>query len=244
MKDLSILPNGVQTAFESWTQDLEVTLADRLISAVIYDGIVKNEDARDTDSIRVMFVMNEMSVEILDVLRKVCRRFKLARQLQPFILTQEDLMTSTDVFPIRFLDMQQDYILLCGKDVLKDLTIKRDHLRLRCEQEIKNSMLRLRTSYFMNLDLKGGISRVMLRSYYTLLRSLDVLAELKTGKTLRKANEILSAATEMGLDITCLKRIAKLRDGDGFRGKDEEKKTYNELMSLLTRASALADQMD
>ena len=155
MKDLSILPNGVQTAFESWTQDLEVTLADRLISAVIYDGIVKNEDARDTDSIRVMFVMNEMSVEILDVLRKVCRRFKLARQLQPFILTQEDLMTSTDVFPIRFLDMQQDYILLYGKDVLKDLIIKRDHLRLRCEQEIKNSMLRLRTSYLMNLDLKG-----------------------------------------------------------------------------------------
>ena len=98
MKNLSILPTGVQTAFESWTQDLEVTLGDRLISAVIYDGIVKNDDARDTDSIRVMFVMSEMSVEILDVLREVCRRFKLARQLQPFILTQEDLMTSSDVF--------------------------------------------------------------------------------------------------------------------------------------------------
>lgn len=96
----------------------------------------------------------------------------------------------------------------------------------------------------MNLDLKGGITRVMLRSYYTLLRSLDVLAELKTGKTLRKANEILSAATEMGLDITCLKRIARLRDGDDFQGKDEEKKTYNDLMSLLTKASALADQME
>ena len=76
MKDLSILPTGVQTAFESCTQDLEVTFGDRLISAVIYDGIVKNDDARDTDSIRVMFVMSEMSVEILDVLREVCRRFK------------------------------------------------------------------------------------------------------------------------------------------------------------------------
>ena len=244
MKNLSILPTGIQTALESWKQDLEATLGDRLISAIIYDGVVKNDDAKDTDGIRVMLVMSEMSVEILDVLREVCRRFKLARQLQPFILTQQDLMTSTDVFPIRFLDMQQDYILLCGQDVMKDLTIKRDHLRLRCEQEIKNLMLRLRSSYLMNLDLKGGITRVMLRSYYTLLRSLDVLAELKTGKTLRKANEILSAATEMGLDITCLKRIARLRDGDDFQGKDEEKKTYNDLMSLLTKASALADQME
>ena len=244
MKNLSILPTGIQTALETWKQDLEATLGDRLISAIIYDGVVKNDDAKDTDGIRVMLVMSEMSVEILDVLREVCRRFKLARQLQPFILTQQDLMTSTDVFPIRFLDMQQDYILLCGQDVMKDLTIKRDHLRLRCEQEIKNLMLRLRSSYLMNLDLKGGITRVMLRSYYTLLRSLDVLAELKTGKTLRKANEILSAATEMGLDITCLKRIARLRDGDIFQGKDAEKKTYNELMSLLTKASALADQME
>ena len=196
-------------------------MGDRLISAIIYDGVVKNDDAKDTDGIRVMLVMSEMSVEILDVLREVCRRFKLARQLQPFILTQQDLMTSTDVFPIRFLDMQQDYILLCGQDVMKDLTIKRDHLRLRCEQEIKNLMLRLRSSYLMNLDLKGGITRVMLR---LLLRSLDVLAELKTGKTLRKANEILSAATEMGLDITCLKRIARLRDGDDFQGKTKKRR--------------------
>ena len=155
MKNLSILPTGIQTALESWKQDLEATLGDRLISAIIYDGVVKNDDAKDTDGIRVMLVMSEMSVEILDVLREVCRRFKLARQLQPFILTQQDLMTSTDVFPIRFLDMQQDYILLCGQDVMKDLTIKRDHLRLRCEQEIKNLMLRLRSSYLMNLDLKG-----------------------------------------------------------------------------------------
>ena len=76
---------------------------------------------------------------------------------------------------------------------MKDLTIKRDHLRLRYEQEIKNLMLRLRSSYLMNLDLKGGITRVMLRPCYTLLRSLDILAELKTVKTLREANEILSA---------------------------------------------------
>ena len=85
--------------------------------------------------------------------------------------------------------------LLCGQDVMKDLTIKRDHLRLRYEQEIKNLMLRLRSSYLMNLDLKGGITRVMLRPCYTLLRSLDILAELKTVKTLRKANQILSAPT-------------------------------------------------
>jgi len=70
---------------------------------------------------------------------------------------------------------------------MKDLTIKRDHLRLRYEQEIKNLMLRLRSSYLMNLDLKGGITRVMLRPCYTLLRSLDILAELKTVRAPQKS---------------------------------------------------------
>ena len=101
MENLSILPTGVQTALESWKQDLEAILGDRLISAIIYDGLVKNDDAKDTDGNRVMLVMSEMSVEILNVLREVCRRFKLARQLQPFILMQQDLMTSTDVTALR-----------------------------------------------------------------------------------------------------------------------------------------------
>ena len=101
MENLSILPTGVQTALESWKQDLEAILGDRLISAIIYDGLVKNDDAKDTDGNRVMLVMSEMSVEILNVLREVYRRFKLARQLQPFILTQQDLMTSTDVTALR-----------------------------------------------------------------------------------------------------------------------------------------------
>ena len=65
MENLSILPTGVQTALESWKQDLEAILGDRLISAIIYDGLVKNDDAKDTDGNRVMLVMSEMSVEIL-----------------------------------------------------------------------------------------------------------------------------------------------------------------------------------
>ena len=119
-------------------------------------------------------------------------------------------------------DMQQDYILLCGQDVMKDLTIKRDHLRLRCEQEIKNLMLRLRSSYLMNLDLKGGLPESCC-AYYTLLRSPDVLAELKTGKTLRKANETF-CCDRNGARHYLLEKDCQARDGDDFQGMTKKRR--------------------
>jgi hypothetical protein len=50
-------------------------------------------------------------------------RRKRAKQIQLLTLTPADLSSSTDVFPIKFLDMQQDYEILHGEDLVKDLEV-------------------------------------------------------------------------------------------------------------------------
>ena len=128
---------------------------------------------------------------------------------------------------------------MCIRD--RDLAIEREHLQLRCEQEIKNLMLRLRKSYLMGLDQKGALPRIMLRSYFTLIRALDVMAELKTNKSYRREDEILSAAEELGLEVDVLRRIRAIRDDQPIKDIEEQKKVFNQLMIFLRKAAVMVD---
>ena len=109
------------------------------------------------------------TISCLDKISEALISTKRARQIQLLTLTTSDLNTSTDVFPIKFLDMQQDYEVLSGDDVVKGLEVGRDNLRFRCEQEIKNLMLRLRAMYMQSRKNNEAL-QIATKGYYSFLQ--------------------------------------------------------------------------
>jgi hypothetical protein len=168
---------------------------------------------------------------------------KRQQQIQATVLTLADLNTSMDVFPIKFLDMQQDYEVLAGEDVVKSLEIGRANLRLRCEQEIKNLMLKLRRMYMNSRSNPKALEGMLLRGYYSFLQSGDALAELITGKEYRKEEEVVEAIGAIGLDAELLKRIAALRSGGSLGDDAAVKKTVGEFMTMIEKAAKMADEL-
>ena len=143
----AVLPTPVSQGLERFCSQLQEALGEQLVSVILYGGLAKGEYAASSGDVNLMVVVNEVTVEALDKaispVQQGMRDFGLAVML----LSEDNLRRSTDVFPIKFLDMQQHHRVVWGKDVLADLLIAKDHLRLRCEQEIKNLLLRLRQFY-------------------------------------------------------------------------------------------------
>lgn len=237
------VPKKLQKDLDEFVEDLDHSLGSNMVSIVLYGGIVKNKAVKDTDPINVMVVVREITTKILD---QVARPYLMSRrtsQIQLLTLSKQDLLSSTDVFPIKFLDMQQDYQVLRGKDFVADLEITRGHLRLRCEQEMKNLMLRLRQAYLANSKHPKRLSGVMLRAYSAFLSAGDVLGELSTGREFRSAEEILTAVQALGLDVAPLRRIQALRDGQLFTDPAEQKAVYEQLMATVRHAATMADRL-
>ena len=168
---------------------------------------------------------------------------KRARQIQLLTLTTSDLNTSTDVFPIKFLDMQQDYEVLAGDDVVKELEVSRDNLRFRCEQEIKNLMLRLRAMYMQSRKDNQALQTTLLKGYYSFLQSGDALAELKTGKVYRKEGEVLEGIESIGLDADLMRSILELRSSDKASDLLTLQALYEKFMNMIVEAAEMADQI-
>ncbi len=93
----------------------------------------------------------------------------------PLFLTPEYIRSSLDVFPIEFSEMQMRHVLLYGEDILADLEISGEHIRLFCEQQIKGRLVRIRQAYLeVGLKTKGmeSLLKESLRSLFPVFRHL------------------------------------------------------------------------
>ena len=238
----SAIPENLASDINSFISSLKNDLGDSLVSVVLYGGLVKNEMIKETDRVKIMIVVKNVKISSLDKVGDALLSTKRAKQIQLSTLTPADLSSSTDVFPIKFLDMQQDYEILHGEDLVKDLEVGRDHLRIRCEQEIKNLMLKLRSMYLRSRKDSKVLQKVLLKAYYSFLQSGDALAELKTGKVYRRENEILDGIESIGLDSALMKKIQVLRTSESAPDQETLHDLYEQFMEMIVKAAEIADQ--
>lgn len=238
----SAIPENLASDINSFTSSLKSDLGDSLVSVVLYGGLVKNEIIKETDRVKIMIVVKSVKLSSLNKVGDALSSTKRAKQIQLLTLTPADLSSSADVFPIKFLDMQQDYEILHGEDLVKDLEVGRDHLRIRCEQEIKNLMLKLRSMYLRSRKDSKVLQKVLLKAYYSFLQSGDALAELKTGKVYRKENEVLDGIESIGLDSALMKKIQALRISESAPEQETLHDLYERFMEMIVEAAEIADQ--
>ena len=142
------LNNKEQSALKTFCSALTQTQNLGTLSIILYGSAAREDYRPGKSDINVLIVVDHINVAALKTTLKPVsngRRHRIA----PLFMTGENLRSSADVFPVKFAAMRDAYQVLHGDDVLEDLEISREHLRLRCEQEIKNLLLRLRRHFIM-----------------------------------------------------------------------------------------------
>ena len=240
----SALPTAVREGLERLCTQLQETLGEQLESVILYGGLAKGELRQRVSNVNVLVVLKDVTVDALDKavspIQQGVRDFGLA----VMVLSEDDLRRSTDVFPIKFLDMQQHHNVLYGKDVLVDLPIARDNLRLRCEQEIKNLLLRLRAFYLQRANHSELVESTLSSAISSLLSSLGGVLVLQTGEApLGERAIVTTACRELGLDESALQDVLALSEGRSQPDAAELKRLYGAFMATVQNAADAVDRL-
>lgn len=237
------LSSDTINAIDLFTKRLQEALGNHLLSILIYGNF--NADAHMASrSTSMLLMLDEVTIALLDKMRDLILAGKRDFQLDAMVLSEQDLLSSTDVFPIKYLDIQQHHRTIFGKDPFAGMTIAQDHLRLRCEQELKNLMVRLRRFYLHRSDYNDLIEATINNAAYVLFLNLKVMLFLKTGNMIDDTKKIMNqAVTTFGLDHSTLDHLLELRVGHHKPNREALKALYDQLMVCVQKAAMTVDKM-
>jgi hypothetical protein len=237
------LPQPVRDTLRSLAETVNRELAGSVVALVLYGDAVKPDrfDA-DTSTANVMVVLEAIDLPVMEKLAAAFRP-SLGR-VAPLVLTRGELARSTDVFPIKFLDMQRRHCLLAGEDLLSALTISDDHLRLRCEQEIKNLGLRLRRFFIEQGDDPVRLRFVLANAIGAFLQAGEMVLQLKTGAVPETLDDVaLQLATQLDVEAARLQRALAVKCSDAVPD-DDLKAVFADFMSVVRQAAKTVDQFE
>ncbi len=239
-------PETIRQVLQELRGVLTTTLGDDLQALIVYGDYVKPGRCHaEHDHVNLMLVLQRTDFEVLDRIVEPLAGAERRIPLATMTLTREDLQTSCDVFPVKFRDIQLHHRLLCGVDVLADLVIADDHLRLRCEQELKNVMIRLRSVYLHQSRHPERLFETLLVSGAEIVRTLEACLSLKMGMIPEGDMDVARMfGGEFALKTDSLVEILQMRDRIQPPPLEDLKRVWNGFMEFVENAARAADQLE
>lgn len=149
---------------EELVEQLGKALPGKLQSAVLYGSAAAGDFVRGASDYNVLVVTDRLGTAELTALSKPALQWAKAGHRPPLMFTPAELKASADTFPIELLDIRQSHRVLYGDDPLTDMTIRRDHLRLQLERELKTRLLALREQYLLTAGKPRRVAAVLTAS--------------------------------------------------------------------------------
>ena len=178
------------------TNAYKALFGDDLVSIILY-GSATGQDFRPGKSdINFMIVVTEDGIEHLDQAFDVVNKWRKKGVAIPLFLTEEYVKSSLDVFPIEYLNFQNNHILVFGKDILKDLEFSPEFLRLQCEREIKGKLLLLREAFLETSGKGKALKELITHALPALMAIFEALLHLKKIDVPRERCDIVRATAD------------------------------------------------
>jgi len=172
------LENKVKGLLNDFVASLDNLYKDDLISVILYGSAASGEFVNRHSDLNVLVVLKDVGLESLKSSSKLINKWKF-RTIRPLFFSQDYINSSSDVFPIEFLDMKENYLVLTGNDVLKDIRIDTKNLRFQCEQELKIKLISLRHAFLRNLRDKAMLRVLLFKSFNSIMHILRNVLRIK-----------------------------------------------------------------
>jgi hypothetical protein len=187
-------------------------------SALTADFSEKHSD------INSLIVLNEMTFDFLRFLAPLGGKYGPKKVAAPLLITPGYIKESLDVFPMEFLELKMIHKTVYGDDILKNIVIAPELLRLQCEREIKTRLIGLRQGYISHLGDSGKIAQTLSRSITGCIPLFRAIVFLKGKEPPTGKSDVIKALAEAtGFKSDAFEKVLLLRDkGDNALSLFEE----------------------
>ena len=185
---------------------------ERLLSVILYGSAASGEHNEHFSDLNVLCLLSRVTPAELADAEPIFKWWRALGNPSPLLLSEEELRTSTDCFPVEFQDMKERRRVLFGPDLIESLVIEKSFYRAQVEMELRSKLLRLRQHAAGVLFNKPELLRLMIDSapnFLVLARHALLISGMTSGWRKR---EIARHLPEIGADGIAFETLLDLRD--------------------------------
>lgn len=183
-----------------------------LRSVVLYGSAAAGDFHPQHSDLNVLCVLHRLGVGQLERGNEVARWWIKKGHPAPLLLTEEEIRSSADVFPIEFYDIKMQHKLLHGDDLFATMIVPMERHRIQLEHELRSKLLRLREQYMASHHSQRALQQLLLASVSTfgaLFRHVLVVVGQPAPAKKREVFDALAAA--FGLDASPFLALLDIR---------------------------------
>jgi len=216
---------------------------DRLVSVILYGSAASGDHHGEFSDLNVLCVLTRITPAELAASEPIFKWWQDGNPT-PLLLSEEEVRTSTDCFPIEFHDMQERRRVLFGADVIEKLEIDKTFYRAQVEHELRAKLLRLRQKAAGVLGDKPALLRLMMDSvsnFLVLSRHALLLSGIATGWQKREAARNLAA---LQVDASPFDTLLDLRERKKKTGDVDVESLFANYLKQIETVVAHVDRIE
>jgi predicted nucleotidyltransferase len=216
---------------------------DRLVSVILYGSAATGDHHAEFSDLNVLCVLTQVTPAELRASEPIFKWWRDGNP-SPLLLSEEEVRTSTDCFPIEFHDMQERRRVLFGKDVIERLEIDKTFYRAQVEHELRAKLLRLRQKAAAVLGDQQALLRLMIdsaSSFFVLSRHALLLSGIAAGWQKREVAKNLGA---IGVDASPFNTLLDLRERKKKPGDVDPESLFASYLKQIEAVVAHVDSLE
>lgn len=240
--NLEKLNSHVRKVLVPFSQAMIALHGDNLKSISLYGSAVGEDFIPKKSNINLLLVMERIDPPDLKMSLKLVNQGR-KKGIIPLLLTIEHMKSSTDTFPIEFLEMKENYILIYGKDILGELEVNSRNIRHQCEQQLKGGLIRLYQVYLETGMKEKRIRFLLINSLTSFIPIFRSLLRLKEKALPVKKSDIVSdLEKEFAVNGGIFLKVLKMKEGKKVEGNLE--KLFDDYIEEVEKLCIICDKME
>lgn len=238
-------PPELRAAIAQLRDDLVRAAGANLAGLILYGGVARGRYRPGKSDINLVVLLNDTHTAALDPIAPLLRAAWRAWRVEPFILKSSEVARLSVTFPTKLLDIARHHIVLVGADPFADVQVSREQVRLRIEQSLRNSELRLRRRYLSIFDDAPSLALALADVASSLKVEFAAMLQLVNQDAPSEATSaavLQAAADTFELDRETLARIAALRR-EANQGEDMPA-LYDRVLAVIARAAEIVSTLE
>jgi len=207
-------PLKPEDVFSNFSADYRQAFQKDLESIILFGSGARGDYIPGRSDLNFLIVLSEEGMMRLDTLSALTAKWRKSKVATPLFMSEGDIMSSIDAYPVEFLNIKRHYRTIFGKDVMAAIEFDPTHLRLQCERELKGKSLLLLERY---TEAEGNTKKIQqliaesITAFLSIFRALLYLKGIEAPSGKRDLVRI--TAEHYGIDIKTFLKSIDVKDG-------------------------------